>query len=309
MITIDKISKTYNGKAAVDELSLDIETGTFFGILGPNGAGKTTLINLVTGILKPDSGNIFVNGKLVSKNNLKARKNIGYVPQDIALYSDLTVLQNLRFWGSFYQKSKTFLDARIHNLLVKIGLLDRKLSKVKSLSGGMKRRINLAVALLHDPEILVMDEPTVGIDPQSRILIHNILSEVHSAGCTILYTSHYLDEFEKLCDIIAIMDHGNIIASGSMDDLRRNYASSDMLLIELDVPIKEDEISGILGNDFQYAIKGERKLIIETDPGNKTIERIICKLEQSNTSIKNVEIRKSDLENLFFNLTGTELRN
>ncbi|MBU2649676.1 MAG: ABC transporter ATP-binding protein [Bacteroidetes bacterium] len=308
MISIKNIEKAYNERKALYDFSLEISKGEFFGILGPNGAGKTTLIQLITGILIPDNGKIFVNGASVSSDKRTIASQIGVVPQDIALYNSLTALQNLLFWGGFYSVNKTRLKSRAYELLEKVGLLERANSRVGTFSGGMKRRINLAVALMHNPAILIMDEPTVGIDPQSRNLIHNLLNEIHTRGCTILYTSHYLDEFEKLCDKIAIMDKGVLVAEGNIDELRRKYAPDDLVVVKLEKPVTVDTLQELFNGLLIVNLIDSTTVMIRTDGNGSSVEKIIHGFSVKGLGIVSLEVRKSNLENVFFNLTGLDLR-
>jgi len=308
LISIKNIEKAYNERKALYDFSLEISKGEFFGILGPNGAGKTTLIQLITGILIPDNGKIFVNGASVSSDKRTIASQIGVVPQDIALYNSLTALQNLLFWGGFYSVNKTRLKSRAYELLEKVGLLERANSRVGTFSGGMKRRINLAVALMHNPAILIMDEPTVGIDPQSRNLIHNLLNEIHTRGCTILYTSHYLDEFEKLCDKIAIMDKGVLVAEGNIDELRRKYAPDDLVVVKLEKPVTVDTLQELFNGLLIVNLIDSTTVMIRTDGNGSSVEKIIHGFSVKGLGIVSLEVRKSNLENVFFNLTGLDLR-
>jgi len=308
LISIQNIEKAYNGRKALQGFSLEVLKGEFLGILGPNGAGKTTLIQLITGILTPDKGKIFVNGTPVSSDKKTIAAQIGIVPQDIALYNPLTAIQNLLFWGGFYSVNKTHLRNRAYELLEKVGLQERANSRVGTFSGGMKRRINLAVALMHDPGILIMDEPTVGIDPQSRNLIHNLLNEIHARGCTILYTSHYLDEFEKLCDKIAILDKGNLIAEGSIDELRKKYAPDDLVVVTLENPVAADTLQELFEGLLTVTMIDSSTVMIKTDGNGSSVEKIIHGFSIKGLGILSLEVRKSNLENVFFNLTGLDLR-
>ncbi len=216
MIQIDRLRKCYGDLVAVDDVSFEVRDGEIFGLLGPNGAGKTTTINMICGVLRPDSGRVLVDDRDIWLHPKAVKQNLGVVPQEIAVYEDLTARDNLSFWGSLYGLTGSELGNRIDESLSRVGLAERGGDKVKTFSGGMKRRLNLCMGLLHRPKFLLLDEPTVGIDPQARLNILDVIGEVAAAGTTVLYTTHYMDEAEQLCDRIAIIDHGKILALGTL---------------------------------------------------------------------------------------------
>ncbi|HSG67412.1 MAG TPA: ABC transporter ATP-binding protein [Bacteroidales bacterium] len=220
-IRIDSVSKTYKGSiyAAVDDISLDIPRHSIFGLLGPNGAGKTTTISILCGLMKYDKGNIFVNGMDLEGNYKNIRRRIGLVPQDIALYETLTARENLRFIAEMYGLKGMEMRSRVDECLDLVGLVKNRHKQIRKYSGGMKRRINLAAAILHKPEILILDEPTTGVDVQSRNTILEFLKEINNNGTTIIYTSHYLEEAQNLCNEIAIIDHGKVIIRGKTREI------------------------------------------------------------------------------------------
>ncbi|WP_395141746.1 ABC transporter ATP-binding protein [Armatimonas sp.] len=219
MLELKNLTKRYGERVAVDRLSLSVKRGERFGLLGPNGAGKTTTISMLVGALKPDSGEILFNGEPLAGESDPLKRKIGYVPQELALYDDLTAVENLRFFGAIYGLGGTKRNERVEASLELAGLTDRAKNKVRTFSGGMKRRLNLAAALLHEPELLVLDEPTVGVDPQSRNAIFEALEKLAAQGITLLYTTHYMEEVERLCERIAIMDQGQIVAEGTLAEL------------------------------------------------------------------------------------------
>ena len=219
MLELKNLTKRYGERVAVDRLSLSVKRGERFGLLGPNGAGKTTTISMLVGALKPDSGEILFNGEPLSGECDPLKRKIGYVPQELALYDDLSAVENLRFFGAIYGISGSHLAEQVNHALELAGLTDRAKNKVRTFSGGMKRRLNLAAALLHEPELLVLDEPTVGVDPQSRNAIFEALEKLAARGITLLYTTHYMEEVERLCERIAIMDQGQIVAEGTLAEL------------------------------------------------------------------------------------------
>ena len=211
MIQADNLRKRYGALTAVDGISFEVRSGETFGLLGPNGAGKTTTLNLLVGTLTPDGGSVYINGE-ADPTNATVRQQIGYAPQAIALYGELTAEENLTFFGRLYGLSARQLRERARQALDLTGLSDRRQDRVRTFSGGMKRRLNLACALIHDPPVLLLDEPTVGVDPQSRNLIFDKIEWLRGQGRTIVYTTHYIEEAQRLCDRVAIMDHGRILA-------------------------------------------------------------------------------------------------
>ena len=220
-VTISGLHHAYNGTTvpAVDGLDLQIPSGSFFGLLGPNGAGKTSTISIISGLIKPKVGTVQVDGKTWNTDSKLIKQSIGLVPQEIALYDSLTATENLNFFGSSYGLGVTTIKTRIEELMVSFGLEDHQKKPIEAFSGGMKRRVNLMVALLHNPKILILDEPTVGIDVHSRLMINTYLKKLNEGGMTMIYTSHQLEEAEKLCDQLAIMDYGKVIAEGETQEL------------------------------------------------------------------------------------------
>ncbi|HUG09431.1 MAG TPA: ABC transporter ATP-binding protein [Opitutaceae bacterium] len=219
MIHIDSVTQRYGAIVALDNVSLEIRSGEFFGLLGPNGAGKTTLMSLLSGFRAATAGTIRIDGAAFSPGNFAARRKIGLVPQSIALYTDMTADENLSIFGRLAGLSGAALKTRATAVLEAVQLADRRRDPVKNFSGGMQRRLNLAVALLHEPAILLCDEPTVGIDPQSRNAIFDLLGSINAAGTTIIYSTHYMEEAERLCSRIGVIDHGRILALGTLDEL------------------------------------------------------------------------------------------
>ncbi len=230
IINIQKLTKIYNGSQtkAVNNLDLIVETNTIHGILGPNGAGKSTTINIISNLIEATSGGININGLNPQKNLKEIKKIIGLVPQDIALYQELTAYENLIFFGKLHQIPSNILKDKINNTLKQLGLLDKKDQKIKYYSGGMKRRINLIAGLLHDPKLLILDEPTVGVDVQSKQVILNFLIELNKKGTSILYTSHMMEEAEKICHQVSIIDNGQIIESGSPERLKNKHQEHNL---------------------------------------------------------------------------------
>jgi ABC-2 type transport system ATP-binding protein len=219
MLEVRRLRKRFGSLVAVNDVSLTIEPGQILGVLGPNGAGKTTTVSMIAGLLTPDSGEIRIDGKLLAGDRDPAKRKIGLVPQDLALYDELTAQDNLRFFGALYNLSGAALKSAMTSALTLVGLADRARERVKTFSGGMKRRLNLAAGLLHDPDILLLDEPTVGVDPQSRNAIFDNLEELKDRGKALLYTTHYMEEAERLADRLVIIDRGQVVASDSLAGL------------------------------------------------------------------------------------------
>lgn len=307
-IEVNGLTKSYGGLKAVDEVSFSVDKGEVFGLLGPNGAGKSTLISMITTLLKPDSGSITVNGYKLNGENSEIRKILGLVPQEIALYPTLTARENLNFWGRMYGLKGSLLKERVEEALEIAGLKDREKDRVDSYSGGMKRRINIAAALLHKPGVLIMDEPTVGIDPQSRNHILETVLKLNSEGMTVIYTSHYMEEVEFLCTRVAIVDHGKIIASGTKEELRKLVGDNDILNIEQtginDKTIEMvKKLEGLKGISME-----ENKLKIITSDANTMLAKVISILDSQKCKIQSINLEQSNLESVFLHLTGRALR-
>jgi ABC-2 type transport system ATP-binding protein len=302
MLSFQKVKKTYGKRIAVNDLDLHVGEGTCFGLLGPNGAGKSTMMKLIAGIIQADDGQITVMDLDVRRNAKKIQQQIGYVPQSITLYEELSAIDNLQFFGQLAGVTGAKLKERIDDVLTKTGLSDRGKEEVRTYSGGMKRRINIAVALLHQPKLLILDEPTVGIDPQSRNLIFELIRELHQQGMTIIYSTHYMEEVEALCDEIAIVDNGNVIATGKLDELLEKhtkpsiYIESNALMDAPSLPIAATIVKQ--GNGWR----------IETDDLLSTIQYLTNNAIEQRLIIKKLEIFRPSLEDVFLRLTGIRLR-
>jgi len=304
MLEVSHISKKFRQLVAVDDISFSIKAGEFYGLLGPNGAGKTTTINMISAILAPESGTISVDGKNVYGETSAVKKKMGIVPQEIALYDEMTALDNLLFWGSLYQVKGNAAKERADYLLGWVGLEDRKKEFIKTYSGGMKRRINIACALMHDPALIIMDEPTVGVDPQSRNKIFELLTELHQQGKTLLYTTHYMEEAERLCDRIGIIDKGSIIAEGTLDELKSRNKLEETIVISY----TNDELNGML-KGFTYNHDAEKKeILITTTKLKQDLPEIVKQCTDAGIAIQNIDIRSVNLETIFLHLTGRQLR-
>ena len=308
LIQIDGLRKTYDTLVAVDNVSFEVRDGEVFGLLGPNGAGKTTTINMICGVLQPDGGSVLVDGRDIWTEPRRVKKDLGVVPQEISVYEDLTARDNLSFWGSLYGLAGSELSSRIDESLGRLGLAERAGDKDRTFSGGMKRRLNHCMGLIHRPRFLLLDEPTVGIDPQARLNILDVIREVAEAGTTVLYTTHYMDEAEQLCDRIAIIDHGRILASGTLDDLTRTAGEAEVLKLGGDFSGKaaRDELHRIDGVRILRADDASAVLAIEPDgPG---LLAVLPKVLEGDLEVDDVSIQQPNLQNVFIALTGRELR-
>ena len=308
LIEIKGVGKSYGNLKAVDNVSLDVKEGEIFGLLGPNGAGKSTLISILCTLLPFDTGEILVNNKNVMRSSGEIKRILGLVPQEIALYPTLTAKENLMFWGRMYGIGGKLLRERVDEALELAGLKDRAKEQIEKYSGGMKRRINIAAALLHHPKIVIMDEPTVGIDPQSRNYILETVLKLNREGMTVIYTSHYMEEVELLCSRIAIMDHGKIIALGSKEELQKVVGEKELVNISatgLDEKLKKElqKLDGVL--EVAYA---DGNLSIAAKSADAVLARIISTLDAHNCKIQMVDIKQPNLESVFLHLTGRALR-
>lgn len=306
MISVKNLKKKYDSTEALKGISFDIHQGEFFGLLGPNGAGKTSTISILSTIVLPDSGEIKINGMDLNKNPDECKKIIGVVPQEIALYNELSAYDNLLFWGSLYNVPKNELIKRIEETLKLFGLSDRKNDLIKTYSGGMKRRINIASALLHRPKILFMDEPTVGIDPQSRNLIFEVIEKLNKEGMTIVYTTHYMEEAERFCNRIAVIDNGEIIAQGTLEELRNSGTMKETIVINF--TNLHDELADRIAFDWKDMNRFDDAIHFHTLNVKGDLSKITLKCNELGLDISHIDIKKINLETIFLNLTGKQLR-
>jgi len=306
---MEQVTKSFGDVIAVDKMSLSVEEGEIFGLLGPNGAGKSTAINMITGLLSIDNGSISVAGHDVRKEKMKTKGNIGIVPQDIAIYEDLTSLENVKFFASLYGLRGKELESAALEALEFTGLSDKVKSFPKSFSGGMKRRLNIACAIAHKPKLIIMDEPTVGIDPQSRNHILQSVKRLNEQGSTVIYTSHYMEEVEEICSRIAIMDHGKVIALGTCEELVDLVNNKNIVSVTVADSISKvnaeaiKEIQGVESAEIE-----ERTVKISSAQEVNNLDKIISYFTSNGIPIKSVESRKPDLETVFLALTGRKLR-
>ena len=270
IVKIEGLTKKFGDITAVDNISLNIEEGEIYGLLGPNGAGKSTIINILCGLLAMDKGKIEILGKDLEKSSTHAKQNIGVVPQEIAIYEDLTAYENVNFFASLYGLKGAELKGKVEEALEFVGLLDKKKQYPKGFSGGMKRRLNIACSIAHRPKLIIMDEPTAGIDPQSRNHILQSVKKLNSLGCTIIYTTHYMEEVEAICGNIAIIDHGKVIAKGTIEELKAlvtNVNYVEITVEDVDV-VNIAELKAIVGVvqikivDEKIKIESKKMLLI-----------------------------------------------
>ncbi len=308
MLRVENLYKSFNHVKAVEGVSFEVSRGQVFGLLGPNGAGKSTTISVISTLLEPDSGDVFLEGKSILSNPEIIRKNLGVVPQDIALYPTLSGYENLSFWGSVYGLRGAELKKRIAEVSDVIGLNGRLKDRVDKYSGGMKRRINIGAALLHKPEILIMDEPTVGIDPQSRNHILDTVLELNRQEMTIIYTSHYMEEVEYLCNEICIMDEGRIIASGNKQELIDLVKEKTQINIKLNT-MNDSVLSALKEIKGVYEGRLNEDMIVLFVSGSTALTaEIIAKITENGWFIESIDVKKPNLEAVFLHLTGKALR-
>jgi ABC-2 type transport system ATP-binding protein len=305
MIEVKNITKSYDKTQAVRGISFSIKDGECYGLLGPNGAGKSTTINMLSMLFPPDSGQITIGGLDVNKGNTKVKSMLGIVPQEIALYEKFTAWENILFWGSVYGVKGKALTDKAEELLKWVGLYDRRKDNVEDYSGGMKRRINIACALLHSPKVLLLDEPTVGVDPQSRNLIFELIQQLNKEGMTIIYTTHYMEEAEKLCDRIGIIDKGLIIAQGTLDELKSQSQVNDMILVDCDRAPDEKMLSDKLKTTVAVS---DKRISILSEDSKKDLTRIVTTCNDAGYEINRIDIQKGNLEGVFLKMTGKQLR-
>lgn len=306
MIHVSNLKKTFNTIDALKGISFHIPQGECYGLLGPNGAGKTTTISILSTIIEPDDGEITIADYDLKKNPLNCKKKIGVVTQEMALYNELSAYDNLLFWGGMYKIPGKELKERIGETLDLLGLSDRKNDKVKTYSGGMKRRINIGTALLHRPKILFMDEPTVGIDPQSRNLIFEVVEKLHKEGTTIIYTTHYMEEAERLCDRIGIIDNGEIIAQGTLNELRTLGSMKESVVISYSN--LTDKLYNTIEKEWKDLQRFEDAIHFYSMNIQGDLSRIIIMCNAFGLDIRHIDIQKMNLETVFLSLTGKKLR-
>ncbi|WP_239618174.1 ABC transporter ATP-binding protein [Cohnella mopanensis] len=308
VLEIRNLTKKFGDFIAVDNMSLNIREGEIFGFLGSNGAGKSTTINMISSLLRSTKGDIEVLGRNIATNGKFAKMNIGIVPQDISIYENMTSYENVSFFAGLYGLRGNLLKERTEEALDFVGLGDKAKSFPKNFSGGMKRRLNIACAIAHRPKLIIMDEPTVGIDPQSRNYILNSVRKLNEMGCTIIYTSHYMEEVEEICTRIAIVDHGKIIADGTKEQLKAIITDTKNIWIEIkatDSPSIDSlkQIQGVITAQLE-----DNTIKINSKGEINNLNRVIQQLIKDGIEIRSVEEQAPNLETVFLTLTGRNLR-
>jgi len=307
-IQVNNLYKSFGEIQAVQDVSFDVLQGEIFSLLGPNGAGKTTTISMLATLLRPDQGDALIMGKSVRSDPMGVKEVLGMVPQEIALYEDLSARENLTFWGKMYGLRGGELKRRVNEVLEIIGLTDRAGGRVNKFSGGMKRRVNIGVALLHKPQVIYMDEPTVGIDPQSRRNILDSVVALKDQGMTVLYTTHYMEEAQELSDHIAIMDHWQMIASGTHEELVKIVGEMARITVTL-LPESQDlltEWKGVEGVESITSEDGTHSVLVEDS--NLVLPRLFETASARRVRITSIDIQEPNLESVFLHLTGRALR-
>ncbi len=308
MIDVHSLRKQYGELVAVHDVSFVAETGRIFGLLGPNGAGKTTTISCVSGLLTPTAGRITVMGHDVVRQAIAAKQHLGVVPQELALYEELSAEANLSFWGAAYGLGGSTLRQRVAEVLDLIGLADRARDRASHFSGGMKRRLNFGCGIVHRPRVLLLDEPTAGVDPQSRVRLLDLVRAQASSGTTVIYTTHYMEEAQDLCDRIAIIDHGRVLAIGTLDELRRRVGEKD--LVRLTGRFDPELVGRSLATleDVEVLTVSADSVTIATRGGSRRLPAILGALAAPGNDIQETTLSVPSLESLFITLTGRELR-
>jgi len=308
-LTVEGIDKHFGDLHAVDALSLSIAQGETFGLLGPNGAGKTTSISIICGLLDADAGTVTVGGTPITVGSTRGRERIGYVPQELAIYEELTGEDNLRFFAGLYGIRGERARKRIDAVLEIVALGDRRRDKAREYSGGMQRRLNIAAGMLHEPQLLILDEPTVGVDPQSRNAILDAVDALSNEGMSVLYTTHYMEEAERLCDRIGIMDHGRLLACGTRRELIASVGQHDVIALSL-LTGQEQAAELLGGHDgvVDVSVDADERVECVVDRAATRLPRLLDALADAGLIVQNVELREPNLDAVFLHLTGTALR-
>jgi ABC-2 type transport system ATP-binding protein len=306
MLIADGLVKRFGERTAVDGASLRVGAGEILGLLGPNGAGKSTTIGMITGLVTPDAGVVSIAGATLAADSAAFKRRIGLVPQDLALYEALGALANLELFGSLYGVVGTELRERAQAALALVGLSDRARDKPATFSGGMKRRLNIACALVHDPDVLLLDEPTAGVDPQSRNAIFENLEELKRRGKAIVYTTHYMEEVERLADHITIIDHGQVVASGTLAGLLQRLPGAQNLEIEVEGAVSLSAFTGLPG--VRAAQLDGQRLRVVTDDLVAVAPAVLQALAAGGVRVQRMGSERATLEDVFLSLTGHQLR-
>ena len=308
LLSVNQVSKSYGARKAVDGVSFQVRQGQTVGLIGPNGAGKSTTVGMICGLLRSDSGGIVMDGEAIGQGPSEAKRKIGFVPQDLALYEDLSSLENLKLFGALYGLKGALLKQRCEQALALVNLADRAHEKPSTYSGGMKRRLNIAAALLHDPQLLILDEPTVGVDPQSRNAIFDTLEALKAQGRSLIYTSHYMEEVERLADHIVIIDHGKVLADETPAALYRRLPAQAALRAELSAAPSAALLSGVRALPGVTGAQGDGTALDIGLADATHAPATLAWLVEQGVTLLHFATAKTSLENIFLNLTGRSLR-
>ncbi|MCX6078137.1 MAG: ATP-binding cassette domain-containing protein [Chloroflexi bacterium] len=310
ILEVRNLVKNYGDFQAVKGVSFEIEEGEIFSLLGPNGAGKTTTVSMLSTLYTPTSGDASIGGYSITKDPMGVRGIIGVVPQDLALYEDLSARENLIFWGQMYNMSGKPLSMRVDEVLEQIGLSDKAKDRVKTYSGGMKRRVNIGVGLLHKPRLLFLDEPTVGIDPQSRRAILDTVKDLNKQGMTLLYITHYMEEAEELSDRVGIFDHGEMIAIGTQKELTQQVGQAETLILHVGENDDSEALAKTLKDiqGVQQATAVDHEVSVVCAEAEEVLAAVVTKANERGIKIRSIDIREPNLEAVFLHLTGRALR-
>ncbi len=309
MLEARHLGKSYAGRAVVSDMSIRVAPGEIVGLLGPNGAGKSTTVGMLCGLTAPDQGEVLIagpDGGTMAADSTRLKRRIGLVPQEISLYEDLSARANLELFGALYGVSGARLKQRVGEALELVGLVDRARDKPATFSGGMKRRLNIACALVHDPDILLFDEPTVGVDPQSRNAIFDNLESLRARGKALIYTTHYMEEAERLCDRIVIMDHGRVVASDTLAGLYARLPATLSLEIQVDGAVDVDQL--LRGSSVRRASQAGSTLSIGLDDLAQGAPAVLAWLAGRGHAVRHIASARANLEDVFLGLTGRQLR-
>jgi ABC-2 type transport system ATP-binding protein len=305
LLDVRAVSHSYGARPALREVSFTVAPGDRFGLLGPNGAGKTTLLSIISCLLHPSLGEISLQGRIVRPGDQVIRRLVGIVPQELAIYDNLTARENLLFFGELFGLGGSALRERVRHLLAAVGLEGRADHRAGTFSGGMKRRLNLVVSLVHEPKLLLLDEPTVGVDPQSRALIFEEVRRLNAEGLTIVYTSHYMEEVEALCNRVGIIDQGRLVACDTLGGLVRTLPS--VVRVELQAPC--DTLVNRLREVPGFVVTVEENTVeIAAEDPRAALVRVVSLLQETNAALAHLETREPNLERVFLHLTGRDLR-
>lgn len=308
MIQVQNLKKSFGATVAVDSVTFHVPAGKIYGLLGPNGAGKTTTISCVSGLLRPDAGRVTVDGIEIGAEPIRVKERLGIVPQEVAIYGTLTARENVSYFASLHGLAGNELSTRVTEALDRVGLDPGSKQQSRQFSGGMKRRLNLAIGLVHHPRALLLDEPTVGIDPQARIHILDVVRAIRDAGTAILYTTHYLEEAEQLCDVVGIMDHGRILAEGTIEELRRLVGEGTVVTLRGD--FKAEPFRTALGVDQNVKVLSleDDAAMLSVGGSRKAAAELLSAVLRTGIQVTDISMEEPSLQNVFIKLTGRQLR-